>query len=290
MEILITGATGFVGRHLIPVLLQNRNNHLILVVRNIEKAQSLFGNNPIDYISASDLNDLRQYSPTHVIHLAAYLTSKDDEESMEKLMDANILFGTKLLNILKDISTIKLFINFGTFAEYRLGPMEIDNAYLYSATKTAFEAILSFYASLSNYKYIDIIPYSIYGGNDSQKKVMDYIKDSLDSPRPIKMSGGEQILDFIHINDVVSFIEFILLHTEKFIEDSTMKYHLGTGKGTSIRELSQIIEKIYNKKSNIQWGGIPYRKRDIMYAVAPIAKLLKMGWKPRITLEKGLQL
>jgi CDP-paratose synthetase len=290
MEILITGATGFVGRHLIPVLLQNKNNRLILVVRNVEKAQSLFGNKQIDYISASNLYDLQQYSPTHVIHLAAYLTSKDDDESMEKLMDANILFGTKLLNILKDISSIQLFINFGTFAEYKLGPMEINNAYLYSATKTAFKTILSFYAALSNYKYIHIIPYSIYGGIDSQKKVIDYIKDSLDSPEPIKMSGGEQILDFIHINDVVSFIEFTLLHTDKFIGNPTTEYHLGTGKGTSIRELSQKIEKIYNKKSNIQWGGIPYRKRDIMYAVAPIAKLFEMGWRPVITLEKGLKL
>lgn len=290
MEILITGATGFVGRHLIPILLQNKNNRLILVVRNVEKAQSLFGNKQIDYISASNLYDLQQYSPTHVIHLAAYLTSKDDDDSMEKLMDANILFGTKLLNILKDISSIQLFINFGTFAEYRLGPMEINNAYLYSATKTAFKTILSFYAALSNYKYINIIPYSIYGGIDSQKKVIDYIKDSLDSPEPIKMSGGEQILDFIHINDVVSFIEFILLYTDKFIGNPTTEYHLGTGKGTSIRELSQTIEKIYNKKSNIQWGGIPYRKRDIMYAVAPIAKLFEMGWRPVITLEKGLKL
>lgn len=290
MDILITGATGFVGRHLIPSLLQNKNNHLILVVRNIEKAKFLFGSNQIDYISTSNLNDIQQHSPTHVIHLAAHLTSKDDNASMEKLIDANIVFGTKLLNILKTIESIQLFINFGTFAEYRLGPMEINNAYLYSATKTAFKAILSFYAALSNYKYININPYSIYGGIDSQKKVIDYLKDSLNSTEPIKMSGGEQILDFIHINDVVSLIEFILQHSKMFIENPTTEYHLGTGKGTSIRELSQVIEKIYHKKSNIQWGGLPYRPRDIMYAVAPIAQLLEMGWKPQITLEIGLKL
>ena len=289
MNILITGATGFVGSNLIPVLLQDSNNHLTLVVRNIKKAKSLFGDN-VNYVSTNKLEDIQLYSPSYVIHLASYLTSSNDNTSMEKILEANILFGTRLLNILKEINSVQLFVNFGTFAEYRLGPSEINNAYLYSSTKTAFKSILSYYATLSNYKYINIIPYTIYGGVDTQKKVMDYIIDSLDSNQPLKMSGGEQILDFIHINDVVSFIIYVLKNTQRFIENTTTEYHLGTGRGTSIKEAAKIIESIYNKKCNIEWGGLPYRPMDVMHAVAPIAKLLEIGWRPSIYLKDGILL
>lgn len=289
MNILITGATGFVGRNLIPALLQDKNNHLILVVRDIEKAKSLFGNN-VDYVSTSRLEEIQLYSPSYVIHLAAFLTSQNDNLSMEKILEANILFGTRLLNILKTIKGIQLFINFGSFAEYRLGSMEINNAYLYSATKTAFKSILSYYATLSNYKYINIIPYSIYGGIDTQKKVMDYIIDSLDSKEPLKMSGGEQILDFIHINDVISFVCFVLNNSKLFILSPEIEYHLGTGKGTSIKSVANIIESVYEKQCNIIWGGLPYRPMDIMHAVAPIGKLLLLGWKPSISLKEGIHL
>ena len=64
--------------------------------------------------------------------------------------------------------------------------MEINNAYLYSATKTAFKQLLKYYSDLNHYKYINIIPYTIYGEKDSQKKLIDYVKDSLESQEPIK--------------------------------------------------------------------------------------------------------
>ena len=51
-------------------------------------------------------------------------------------------------------------------------------------------------------------------------------------------------------------------------------YHLGTGKGLSIRGLAKMMEKKYKKKCNIAWGALPYRVNDVMYAVAPIGRLI----------------
>lgn len=289
MNILITGATGFVGRHLIPVLLRE-GHQLICVIRDREKAVSLLGEQHILYISPENLHEISIYKPECVIHLAAYLTSHDDLESLNKLLESNIIFGSRLLDALKQCNyDMKLFINLGTFAEYRLGPMKIDNAYLYSATKTAFKQLLEYYADSSGYKYINIIPYTIYGGSDdSQKKVIDYIKDSFDVSEAVKMSAGKQVLDFIHIDDVVSFLCFVIQNMSHFIKKSFIDYHLGTGIGTSLQELSYIIEAKYQKKCNINWGILPYRPRDIMYAVAPIGRLLDMGWKPTIALKDGV--
>lgn len=49
-----------------------------------------------------------------------------------------------------------------------------------------------------------------------------------------------------------------------------------------------MFERLTKKKCNILWGGLPYRKRDIMHAVAPIGKLLDLGWQAKIKLENGL--
>jgi len=114
----------------------------------------------------------------------------------------------------------------------------------------------------------------------------------MNSELPIKMTEGEQILDFIHVYDVANFFVFILQNKCKFYAlENGEEFHLGTGRGTSIRELASILEKKYGKKCNVIWGGIPYRKRDTMYAVAPIAKNIKeLGWKAKIKLENGIDM
>lgn len=283
MKLLITGGTGFVGRNLIPILLTNKNiKKILLFVNNKEKAKKMYSDDKILFTSLLDdyKKDIEDFQPNKVIHLAAYLTSRNDTEEIDKLLNANIRFGTFLLDALKGCN-VSEFLNFGTFAEYRFGA-GIDNAYLYSATKSAFKSILTYYSGLIGFKYYNIVPYSIYGGNDSQKKVIDYIKDSF--IEEVDMTLGEQILDFIHINDVCDFIENLLFHKKEIPNETT--FHLGTGQGTSIRELSKILENIYNKKCNINWGKLPYRERDIMYAVAPIGNNLKyLDWKAKIMIK-----
>lgn len=285
MNILITGSTGFVGRHLIPALQQNENYDLICVSRDVEKAKALYGDTRIVYISTTELYKIQECTPECVIHLAAYLSSKNDSETLHSLLDSNIVWGVEFLNALKNCRSLKFFVNIGTFAEYRFGSMSVDNAYLYSATKTAFKQLLKYYADLSGYKFVHIIPYTIYGGEDSQKKIIDIIKDSFDATHPVLMTKGEQLLDFIHINDVVSFLNFVVTHMDILARIDDVDYHLGTGTGTSVRDLATMMEKKHGRHCNVEWGGIPYRERDVMYAVAPITKLLMLGWRPTCKLE-----
>lgn len=283
MRILVTGATGFVGRNLLPKLM-NENYSLLCVVRDINLAQKQFGNQVL-YCTIEQSDLIVDFQPDICIHMASYLTSANDAAASDKIIDANIVFGCKLLNTLKDVASLKLFVNFGTFAEYRLGPSNVSQAYLYSASKTAFKEILQYYADISGYKYIHIIPYTIYGGEDTHRKVIDLLKISLNSNESIKMSEGAQILDFIHVFDVVDFLVYIIKNRSKIIENPTIDYHLGTGVGTSIKDLAKMIESKYKKKCNVVFGAIPYRERDIMYAVAPIGQLIQIGWRPSRRLE-----
>ena len=121
---------------------------------------------------------------------------------------------------------------------------------------------------------------------------MDYIIESIDSEKPVDMTAGEQILDFTHVSDLASFYVHILKNIDKFLSlDNAEEFHVGTGKGMSIKDLVTIVEKVYGKKCNINWGGRPYRDRDTMHAVAPIAKNINLvGWKASIDVEKGISM
>jgi nucleoside-diphosphate-sugar epimerase len=285
MNILITGSTGFVGRHLVPELLQNQHNVLELT-RNQKKSYDLYGDSTVKYVLDNNHENLKKviqdFKPEIVIHLAAYLSSADDFITMTRLLDSNIYFLTQLLDSLKEVE-LKLFINTGTFAEYHKGDEVLDPAYLYAATKTASRSFLEYYSKVYHFKQITVVPYTIYGGRDSKKKVIDIIIDSMNSENPVDLTPGEQVLDFIHIDDVVSFYVHLVNHHEKNYNKTV--FHLGTGKGTTIKELTRIMEYKTGKKANINWGGKAYRQTDVMYAVADIKTLFQLNWTPKILLS-----
>lgn len=184
---------------------------------------------------------------------------------------------------------MKLFVNTGSFAEFRYGNGDFDAAYLYTASKTAFRSFMNYYSTLCGFRYITAIPYSVYGGKMTVKRLMDYIKESMDAEIPVDMTPGEQVLDFIHVDDIAGFFTHVLKNLDKALSvPNGTDFHLGTGRGTSIRELAEIMERKYGKKCNINWGGRLYRERDIMYAVAPIAKNMPlMGWKAKVGISEG---
>ena len=294
MKILITGATGFVGQNLIPKLQKETyTTKILLMVRDIHKAQQLYGvTTNLCYAPADDWNSLLQFAPDIVFHLAAYSTSANEECVIDMLLDSNIKYGVHLLHHLSSCGSLRLFVNIGTFAEYRFSVAHKDSAYLYAATKTAYRAFLDYYSDLYKFKYITAVPYSVYGGKPTIKRLMDYMEESLNAVDAVGMTSGEQVLDFIHVDDVSDFFIDIINHVEAYCQlPNTSEIHLGTGHGTSIRELAALMEDVTKKKCNIQWGARPYRERDVMYAVAPLSfNYGKTNWKSRISLKEGVRM
>jgi CDP-paratose synthetase len=296
MKILITGGTGFVGQNLLPRLLRDcSDDEILLLSRDMEKAVNKY--QLADYphahvVKADDWEAVLRFNPEIVLHLAAYSTSANDVTAIDKLLSSNIQYGVYLLHALSQCSNMKLFVNTGSFAEYRKGPRAIDNAYFYSATKSAFRSFLDYYAKLTGYKYITAVPYSVYGGVPTVKRIMDYMMEAMDAPTPVDITAGEQVLDFIHVDDVASFYVATCHRLPEFLQlEQGYEFHLGTGRGYTLREVAKELEQITGRKLNINWGGRPYRERDTMYAVAPVSCNGEEGlWKSRIGLEEGLKM
>ena len=290
MRILITGATGLVGKTLIPYLISKGMKDLVLLVRNLDKAKTLFGNESVEMITtqSSDwMEQVQNANPDVTLHLAAFFTGRHDFENVNKLVEANISFTTFLLEALSN-TQCQNFINIGTFSEFRYGDGEYHPNNLYSATKTAERPIIRYYQSISKWNWINVVVYSPYGRYNAYKKVIDYMIDSFSASEPVDFTMGEQILDFIHVDDMADFF-YTLIQKLPELKDSYYQFHLGTGKGHSIREVAETMEKCWGKKMNANWGGRAYSEQDIMQAVAPIEQNLKLlNWQSKVDLDEGI--
>lgn len=290
MRILVTGSTGFVGSNLIPKLVEN--NQILEITRNLEKSERLFGTSTEKYLLNDKQDELvdkvKKFNPQIVIHLAAKLGSSCEYTETIKFLDANIYFLTRILDSIKDCN-VSLFINTGTFAE-KYNNVELSSpAYFYAATKTASRSLVDYYSQLCSFKQLTIVPFTVYGKSDTNKKIIDLIIDSLNSSSSIPLTQGNQILDFIHIDDVVEGYLKAIDKLEFLPNKSNIE--LGTGKGYSLREVADLLERISSKKANISWGAIQYRPLDPMCSIAKKSEINDVtGWDAKIPLEKGLKL
>lgn len=293
-KILITGATGFVGKTLIPYLYKHGYENLCLLVRNVDKAKNLFNDiNERLFIIDSTRNDwdniVVEYNPDVVIHMATCPNHHNDKESIKQVVETNILFSSLLLEAISH-TRCSAFINVGTFSEYLYERNEFFPNNFYSASKTALRPILQLWQTLSGWKWINVIPYSPYGRFNETTKVFDLIYRSLYANENMPFSKGEQVLDFIHVDDMAEFFLQILDAMDMF-QGNYFQLYLGTGIGHSILDLAKTFEKITGRKVHATWGALPYRPYDTMHAVAPIDKNPSFfQWKAKITLEEGIKI
>lgn len=284
-RILITGGTGFLGRALISRLSKISNVCVDVLYRNNVFKESGKGN--IRYLNLANF-DPSEIEYDVVLHLAAYITAARDKASTTQLIQSNILFGAQLLSEVR-IKNGGLFVDTGSFAELHSSRDEVNVSYLYSETKKSFENIAKFFATINQYNYCKVIPYTVISKERQDKKLIDVMLSSLDADLPVKMTSGEQVLDFIDRDDVVCLYEALVLEDD-FSRLNNETLECCSGKGTSVLDLAEMIKEISGKPLNIDWGAMPYRETDIMKAVGNPSNTNKLtGWHSSDTLFNTLK-
>lgn len=127
----------------------------------------------------------------------------------------------------------------------------------------------------------------MYGPHDGNEKFITHlIKTMLNTRESIPLTLGEQVRDFIYIEDVVDAIEKVIENRTFF--PNYKEIELGSGTGQKIKEVVELIARITKSKNELAFGAIDYRENEQMYSCADISVLRKIGWSPKFSLEQGL--
>ncbi len=202
-----------------------------------------------------------------------------------RLILNNVLFSTQLAEACA-VHGVRGFINVGTsWQHYR--DAEYDPVCLYAATKQAFEAILRYYVETAGLKVVTLLFFDTYGPGDRRPKLFSLLRRVAEGGERIAMSPGEQLLDLVYVDDVVEAMLVARRRLESGAVTSMERYSVSSGNPVSLREVAALYGKVVGKPLAVDWGGRPYRRREVMVPWSMGERL--PGWRPCVTLEEGLR-
>jgi len=267
MKLIVTGANGFIGRHLCRRL-QVEKCDFTCVVRS-ESSLEFFEDNRIPVIcverEGKSLTTLfNKENANGIVHLASHFVAEHQDKDLIPLVESNILFGTQLLDAAIK-SGIKWFLNTGTFWQH-YNASAYDPVNLYAATKQALEDIGRYYSNAHGLDFCTLKLCDTYGPGDTRNKLYSLWEKISKSGETLKMSPGNQLIDIVHVDDVVdSYLRLIqALDTGNVNNRKCSSYYISSGKKITLKELAREYELKYGVKLNIIWGGRSYRQREVM--------------------------
>lgn len=264
-RIVITGSTGFLGKHLMERFVNCE-------VMEIKRDLSLIKN-------------IKSFNPDYIFHFAAEIY---DEDSM---FESNVMFTYNLLEHTKDVN-YKAFVYCGSSSEYgtKNKPMS-ENDYLepntlYSATKSSGTMMCKGFASRYNKPIITVRPFSVYGLYEKSHRFIPTLFDRFVKKESVTISPG--VHDFIYIDDFINAVLVITNSDSEIIKGDVV--NIGYGSQWTNKEVYDIMKNIFQYDIDVNFVDGKLRTFDTTESwVADISKLKdKYGYFPKYSLEYGL--
>ena len=282
-SILLTGATGFLGSHLLENFLKN-NYKVGVVLRSdsdVWRIREFLNDIVIFNIEKNAMPDVfDSVQPSVVVHTACSYGRKGEFSSA--ILETNVLFGLKVLEtaIKKNVRT---FINTDT-----LLPKEVS---VYSLSNAQFKEWLLFYSQ--SIRVVNMRLEHIYGPKDGNAKFLPWLIHEMTSGgNAIELTSGKQKRSFLFIKDVALAFNLVLEKKESL--DAFTEFDVATDELLEVRDFIEMvahkIEKLTNSKirNRLNFGAKEYRENDVMVPVYNNNKIKQLGWKPTTNIEKGL--
>lgn len=283
MNILITGASGFLGNAITHHLLNSvhKVSLLLRATSNIHRLHSRQSEFELGRCNSEKEIDefILSIRPDIVIHTAC--TYGRLGETALQVSDSNLRYGLVIIDSLFRTKKSVTFINTGTTLESTVST--------YALTKQQFSQsgrLLALQSS-GQLRFINILLQHMYGPGDDPSKFTSHVLSSCYQNKPtLNLTAGEQRRDLIFIDDVVSAYTAVLEQRDKFkIAD---EIEVGSGIAPTVREFVQTVHRMTKSNTQLNFGALPYRPNEPMHCQANIDKLKALGWQPKYDLEMGL--
>jgi CDP-paratose synthetase len=282
-RLLLTGATGFLGSHLVRHFL-DRGHHVAILKRGGSDTRRI--DTVLPQVAAYDVDRLtlddffRVAGPFDaVIHAATCYGRRN--ESRTDMVEANVVFPLRLLESAANHST-RLFINSSSALPRRL------NAY--SLSKDQFTEWGAACGRNKTIRFVNIRLDHLYGPGDDSGKFPSFIVHScLKNVPELRLTAGEQKRDFIFIADVQSAFE-TLLDSQIDKMPGFVSYDVASGRPVRIRRFVETIKRLTGSTTMLHFGAVPYRPHELMQTRLDIGPMRRLGWAPRYGLKQGLEI
>jgi len=276
--VLLTGATGYFGSHILEMLLKS-NYSVIILKRSFSDTKRIsdFINGAKSYdIDKIPIENVFEENKIDIIVHAATNYGRNGE-SVSEIAKTNLFFPLELLESAVK-NRVKTFINTGTSL-----PNDLN---YYEMSKKQFVSYAKKIAEETGINFINVKMEHMYGPGEDSNRFMPLLIRKILNNEKVDMTKGEQARDFIYVEDAVEAYATILQNAEIF--KGFREIEVGSGAPVRIKDLANTIKNMIGSKSTINFGAIPYRKNEPMYTCANISPLKRMGWTPKITLENGI--
>lgn len=284
IKVLVTGANGFIGTHLMPFL---QSTYEVLGLQR--NGADRIGYKQVDYSNQSEINSIfKSFKPHVVIHLASNTSRTRSMSELPQFLESNVQLTNAILLAGSTLSKPPKYIFLSSAEVYgpQSGSLSEDSplnpASPYGISKVYSEELFDFYHRNYGVSAHILRLFNAYGVGQNKGFFFADLLDAYKSKREFQMTRGEQKRDFIYIGDVVRAIE-MFIHRPVILE----YVNLSSGNALSLNAITALFnEKVKGSLTVNQC--LPYRTNELWEVSGNNSRLLSLGFTMNFTIEMGL--
>jgi len=275
---VVTGGTGYIGRHLVDHLTETGTHVTVLTRQTLESTSSVTYVR-IDGSLQSMTDALAVARPHSVVHLAASYVRIHTLSDLPRLLEANVGLGMMLIEAMKQAEVANLVLA-GSYFQ-RTGRTPGVPRSLYAATKNAFEDILEFYESDGAIIATRLTICDVYGEDDTRGRLMNVLAEATRSGNPVRVPKSDVYVAPVHISDVARAFELAI----RLKSSQVARYWVGPSSSILVSEVVRIFERLSGTAVRLEQTDIQTLPGDDTPLVPgePLP-----GWQLEVGLEAGV--
>lgn len=291
------GGTGFIGSHLVDALAAGDDSVRVLS-RGLAVPTERHVSTRVEHFKGDFCEPASMEKAVRgcdiIYHLAATTLPKSSNERPSFDVNTNVLGSLALLDLASRCAVKKIvFISSGGTVYGQPDTIPIPETFApqplcsYGITKLTIERYLDLYWKVHGLDYRVLRVSNAFGERQRPDKGQGAVAVLLDralTGKSLEVWGdGSVIRDYVHIHDVVRALLLAARH-----DGDEKLFNIGTGRGTSLNELIDIVERVCGRQ--IEHVHLPGRPFDVARNVLDIAKArAHLGWSPEVSLIDGVR-